>query len=73
MASDSNNAAIQETRPSETPNGKQTFLNAAEEDFKAAPPSANCLSPAGPGVGRPCVDPGRAWANVMRCVRFVSG
>jgi hypothetical protein len=62
-ASNSNIAAIQASRLSNTPNGKQTLQYAAVEELKAAPPNASCLSPAGPGVGRPCVDPGRAGVS----------
>ena len=45
------------TRAAKNANGEQTLLLAADEVVKAAPPKSNCFSPAGPGVGQPCVDP----------------
>src|SRR6266404_3974220 len=45
------------SRAAKIPNAEQTFLKAAVEVVKAAPPNPSCSSPAGPGMGRPCVDP----------------
>jgi len=53
-------AMLRVTRTAKTPNGEQTLLYAADEVVKAAPPNTSCSSPAGPGMGRLCVNPGLA-------------
>src|SRR5579859_2296731 len=71
-ASNNTIAATQNPRTRKIPNGKETLVYAASEVLTAAPPNPRCSSPAGPGMGRPCVypvDPGATHVGV----RFPSG